>query len=93
MPHAFGLVPFALATLGSGGVLEATHREPIRLEAVVVEHVRVAVVHVPVVRIGTAIGRSRPPVAAVTDTAERRAVVEASGQSGETIGVSARDPT
>ena len=84
-PHASGLVPFALASLGSRGVLEAPRREPVCLAADAVVHVRVVVTHAPVVRVGTAIGRGRPPVAVVTDTAEQTAVVVASGQSGKAI--------
>jgi len=82
-------VPFALASLGSRGVLEAPRREPVSLEVDAEVHVRVAVVHAPVVRVGTAIGRSRPPDAAGTDIAERTAVVVASGQGGKAVGVRA----
>ena len=82
-------MPFALASLGSRGVLEAPRREPVGLAEVVVEHDRDDVVHAPVVRAGTAIGRSRPPVAVVTDIVERTAVVVASGQGGKAVGVRA----
>ena len=90
MPHAFGLVPFALRIRsGSRGVLEASRREPICLAVDAVAHARVAVAHVPAVRDGTAIGRSRPPVAVATDIEERTAVVVASGQGGKAVGVRA----
>ena len=73
-----------------GSVLEASRRKPIRHEAVVGEvHVRAAVEHVPVVRDGIATGRSRPPLAVVTDIVERRAIVEATGQGGKAVGVRA----
>jgi len=84
-----GSIPIHVLRSGSRGVLEASRREPTRLAVVVVEHVRVAAAHVPVVRIGTAIGRSRPPAAVVTDIEERTAEVVASGQGGKAVGVRA----
>jgi len=66
-------------------VLEAPRREPICLVVVAVAHVRVAVVHALGVRVGTAIGRGRPPVAAVTDIEGRTAVVVATGQGRKAI--------
>jgi len=72
----------------SRGVLEAPRREPVRLVVGVVEHIRAAVVHDPIVRVGSPVRRSRPPVAVVTDIAERSAVVVATGQGEKAISVS-----
>jgi len=60
-----------------------------RLAVAVVVHVLVEAVHAPAVRVGSPVRRDCPPAAVVTDTAERCAIVVATGQGGKTIGVRA----